>query len=149
MRSQVGVQLDTTANVKRLFDEILFAPKPSKRVRVSDIAQRLLDEYNDLCANVEDRAVASTFERCRAMIDSRRLSHSREPDECFSESDVNILLQFDDSWDDLDSGLRLAPQAMFLIGAGVMWDLIPVEMIQLSPTIVSRGTTNPKGTILE
>lgn len=143
MKAQVGVEFDATADVKRLFDEILFAPKPSKRVIAAEIAQRLLDEYNDLCAKVEDQDLASTFQRCRSMIDSRRLNHSKEPDERFSESDIITLLQFDDSWD--DSGLRLAPQAMFLIGAGVMWDLISPEVLHLPSTIVSRGTSNPKG----
>jgi len=149
MKTQVAGGEETNLNLKHLFDEILFAPKPSKRVRASEIAQQLLDQYNDSCVKMEDHAVASTFQRCRSMIDSRRLDHTKEPGECFSESDICTLMGFDDSWDDFDSGLCLAPQAMFLIGAGVMWDLIPFELLHLPATIVSRGTTNPKGTALD
>jgi hypothetical protein len=145
MKAQAGVELDTNVDIKHMFDKILFEPTPSKRVIAAEIAQRLLDEYNDLCARVENEDLASTFQRCRSMIDSRRLNHSKEPDEHFSESDIGTLLQFDDSWDDIESGLCLAPQAMFLIGAGVLWDLIPLELLHLPSTIVSRGTSNPKG----
>lgn len=63
----------------------------------------------------------------------------------FPGSDVATLLKFDDSWDDPGSDMRLAPEASFLIGSGLLWDLVNPDHVHVPNAIVSRGTSFPKG----
>lgn len=146
MKRMAGMDLKTSSQVRRLFDAILFSPKPSKRVTAMELSQRILDEYNDLCGREEQQDIASTIQRCREMVNSRRHRHSKEPAEQFSGSDIGTLFELDDSWDDPGSGLRLAPEAMFLIGAGILWDLIPLDMVDVPSSAVRKTTSSPKGT---
>jgi len=50
-------------------------------------------------------------------------------------------------WDDPGSELRLASLRMFLIGAGLVWDLLDINHIPVPTSIVSRGPTSPDGLI--
>ena len=59
----------------------------------TELTQHLLDEYNDLCVKREQQDVASTFEKCWAMIDLCR-HHSKRASEYFSESDISFLALF-------------------------------------------------------
>lgn len=145
MKQLAGKELKYSSKLQALFDEILLSSRPSKRVTATELAQCLLDEYNDLCAKEEQPDIACTIQRCRAIVDSRRHRHSKVPTEGFSTSDIDMLKDFDDSWDDPGSGLRLAPEAMFLIGAGILWDLIPLDMIDIPSSAVSKVTSSPKG----
>jgi serine/threonine protein kinase len=114
--------------------------KPSKRPRASDVHQRLLDEYNDSCAATQNPNLLAIVSRCRQMIHDRRLNHAGEPTQTFSESDINVLLDYQDSWDDTGSALRFAPEVAFLIGAGILWDLIDIKQVQVPSTVVTRDT---------
>lgn len=121
------------------------ATRPSSRLAAFEITQQLLDEYNDVCAKIEDHEIYALVEKCRKMVHARRIDHSKVPDKALSKVEIVLLLQYVDSWDDPGSPLRLAPEASFLIGAGILWDLIDVDHVQVRPTIVSRGTVSPKG----
>ena len=109
------------------------------------MAQRLLDEYNDSCAVVQEQSdVVAVISRCRDLVHDRRLNHVNPPTATFSKSDIAALLALQDSWDDPGSALRLAPEVAFLIGAGIEWDLVEAKDFQLTSTLVSgRGTGAP------
>jgi len=57
------------------------------------------------------------------------------------------VLELTDSWDDPGSELRLAPLAMFLIGAGLVWGLLDINHIPVQTNIVSRGPTSSDGIV--
>jgi len=122
-----------------------FASTPSKRTPAFELAQRLLDEYNDSCARLANTAIYDVIRRCRSLVEARRIDHSKSSDIVYSESDTATLMEFDDSWDDSGSNFRLAPEATFIIGAGILWDLIKLDQIQIPSTIISRGSSFPKG----
>lgn len=119
------------------------------RPKAIEVVQKLLDQYNDSCTKVEDQATYTLLEKGRSMISSCRRDETepRSPNFKFSQEDTAALLQFEDSWDEPGSPLRLAPQVNFLIGAGIFWDLIDVTRVQIRSVVVSRGTTSPEGNI--
>ena len=121
--------------------------KPTQRPKAFEVAQWFLDQYNDSCAKIENLEAASVIEKCRLLIDACRTGKdsSNGSENTYSVSDTNILLELDDSWDGPESILRLAPQASFLIGAGIFWGLINLDHIQLPDMFVSRGTSSAKG----
>jgi len=114
--------------IKKLATDCL-NERPSKRPQASDVAQRLLDEYNDSCAIVRDPDIAGVLSRCRNLVHASRLQHSKDPDSKFRDSDVSVLLDHQDSWDDDKSSLRLAPKVAYLIGASILWGLIDVDIV--------------------
>ena len=141
LKREVSEERDTV--IRLLFEGVLNS-RPSTRTTAAEMAQVFQDRYNDACAaGLEDQSVVALFEKCRAMIEACR-RYSTSPD-MLSESETATLLQYEDSWDDPGSNLRLAPQALFLIGAGIMWGLINIDHIHLPSSIVSRGTSYPKG----
>jgi len=142
MKANLGGESDPSIKVLL---EGCFASTPSKRTPAFELAQRLLDEYNDGCARVSNTAIFDVIQRCRSLVEARRIDHSKSPDIVYSESDIATLTEFDDSWDDSGSNLRLAPEASFLIGAGILWDLITLDLIQIPAAIISRGSSVPKG----
>ena len=93
--------------------------------------------------------LSTLLEKCREVVHSRRVDHSKPgpPQYVLSKSDTATLLQLEDSWDDPGSDLRLAPEVRFLIGAGILWDLIDVNYVKDRATIVSRGSS-PEGRCL-
>jgi len=105
-----------------------------------------MDEYNRRCAEAEGRTVlVQRFEKCRNLVNARRLCSNSPPDETFSEADVRVLLEYDESWESEGSGLRLAPEALFLIGAGLLWDLADPHHLSVPPTVVGRGSSSIEG----
>ena len=143
LKNEVNKERDPV--IRLLFEGVLTS-RPSQRTTAAEIAQRFQDRYNDACAaQFEDQSVIKLFKKCHAMVEACR-RHSASPD-MLSESETVTLLQHEESWDDPESNLRLAPQALFLIGAGIMWGLINVDHIHLPSSIVSRGTSYPKGTL--
>ena len=87
------------------------------------------------------------LERLRKLIHVRRLEHSKPPDVVLSEDETRTVLERTFSWDDPGSELRLAPLSMFIIGAGLVWDLLDINHIPVPTSIVSRGPTSPDGLI--
>lgn len=120
---------------------------PSKRLHSGDVASRLLDEYNDSCARntPHDEAISRT----RELIDERRLDHTspRKLKHKIQKADVDVLVGLRDSWDEGGLGFQFAPEVSFLIGAGILWDLIDVNDVQVSSSIVGRGPGPTGGTI--
>jgi serine/threonine protein kinase len=116
---------------------------PSKRPQTGDVASRLLDEYNDSCARKthQDELISAAVSRSRQLVADRRLNHSstRKQKEKIEKSDIEVLVDLRDSWDEIGSGFRLAPEVSFLIGAGIFWDLIDVNDVEVSSNVVSRG----------
>ena len=41
--------------------------------------------------------------------------------------------------------MRLAPEVLFLIGAGVLWGLIDPNQVEVRPTVVGRGSSSFEG----
>jgi hypothetical protein len=97
------------------------------------------------CARAESVTQYAVVERCRGLVESRRRGDPKKPDEAFSELDISTLLKFDDSWDDPGSDLRLAPEATFLIGSGILWDLVNPDEVKVPSQIVGRDSSFPKG----
>lgn len=126
---------------------------PSKRPPSGIVASRLLDEYNDSCARntFQDNAILEAISRGRKLVDERRLDHRspQKPKNKFQRADVDVLVGFRGSWDESGPGFRLAPDVSFLIGAGIFWDLIDVNIngVQVSSSIVGRGTGPADGII--
>jgi hypothetical protein len=135
--------------IRQLVGDCL-AIQQKNRPKAIEIVQRFLDQYNDSCTKTEDQATYALLEKCRSMVSSYRRDEAepRSADFKFSRADTDALLQFEDSWDDPGSPLRLAPQVNFLIGAGIFWDLIDVTQVQIRSVVVSRGTTSPEGNAL-
>jgi hypothetical protein len=106
--------------IKSLLESCLVT-KPTQRANAFEVAQWFLDQYNDACAKIENLAAASIIDKCRSLIDARRIEKdkSKEAQNMFSISDTKTLLELDDLWGCPESNLRLAPQASFLIGAGI------------------------------
>jgi len=123
-----------------------FDRQPPKRPHAFVLMQRLMDEYNRRCAEAEGRTVlVQRFEKCRNLVNARRLCSNSPPDETFSEADVRVLLEYDESWESEGSGLRLAPEALFLIGAGLLWGLADPHHLSVPPTVVGRGSSSIEG----
>jgi len=123
-----------------------FERQPPKRPRACVLMQRLTDEYNRRCAEAEGRTILlERLQKCRKLVDARRLCPDSPPDETFSEADVRVLLEYDESWESEGSGLRLAPEALFLIGAGLLWDLADPHHLEVPPTVVGRGSSSIEG----
>jgi hypothetical protein len=137
------VSKEGDAIINSLFESVLYA-RPTMRTSATEIVQRFLDRYNDArAAQLEDKSVFALFEKCRQMIEACRQS-AKNPG-LLTKSEVETLLEHEDSWDEPDIDLRLAPQALFLIGTGVMWGIIDIDHIHIPSTIISRTTSNPKG----
>lgn len=139
---------ETDPSIKHLVGGCL-AIRPSSRLTAFEVAQRFLDQYNDKCAKIEDQAIHTLVAKCRKMIHARRVDHSKPPETLLSESDVILLLHYMDSWDDPGSTLRLAPEVCFLIGAGILWEIIDADLVRVGPTVIGRETRSPKGNILK
>jgi serine/threonine protein kinase len=122
---------------------------PSKRPQAGDVASRLLDEYNDSCAGKtpRDELISAVISRSRQLVADRRLnrSSSPKPKEKIEKSDIEVLMDLRNSWDESGSGFRLAPEASFLVGAGIFWDLMDVNDVQVSSNVVSRGFESKDG----
>jgi len=99
--------------------------RPSKRPQASDIAQRLLDEYREL-------------------VHSSHLQRSKDSDS-FRDSNISVLLNHQDSWDDDKSSLRLAPEVAYLIGAGILWGLIDINVVPVPSALEDRVPGPPNG----
>ena len=126
--------------------------KPSKRPHSSDVASRLLDEYNDSCARntPQDDVISAAISRGRKLVDELRLYHTspKKPKPKFHKGDVDVLLGLRGSWDESGLGFQLAPEVSFLLGAGIFWELIDVNDVQVSSSIVGRGT-GPTGGMIQ
>lgn len=124
-----------------------FSIQPTKRPAAPDVAQCFLDLYNDSCARVQDEGLFVLLKKCREMVHSCRQdsAKSQASGPVLSESDIAILLLYEDSWDDIGSNLRLAPETSFLLGAGIFWNFIDTENVEVPHTRVSRTTASPKG----
>jgi hypothetical protein len=140
------VTLNRESNrMKALISECLNADRPSKRPRASDVAARLLKEYNDNAAHGKARANLSLalLSRCRQPVDDCRRNHSTPPKEKLAKEDVTSLIDLQDSWDERGSDLRLAPEVSFLLG--IYWGLIDVNDAQVPFSVVGRGTGTRNG----
>lgn len=128
--------------IKSLIGECLNTAWPSKRPQASEVAARLLDEYNDSSARGKDPddGILELLSRSRKLVDDRRRNHSTPVKEKFMKNDIKALVDLRDSWDEPDSNLRLAPEVSFLLGAGIYWGLIDVNDAQVPFSVVGRGT---------
>lgn len=131
-----------STSMKTLIGACLNISLPSKRPRSSEIAARLLDEYNDSTAKekVGKDVVLDLLSRSRQLIHNRRRDHSTPHHDKISQEDVNTLIGLRDSWDEAGSDLRLAPEVSFLLGAGIYWNLVDVNNAQVPYSVVGRGT---------
>lgn len=116
-----------------------FSPQPGRRPKAAALAQRLLKEHNSRCAkamfaesnsDMTHVSLMSVIEKCRASVHARRLDHHPPPvlEQKLSRDEALTLLHYEDSWDD-DRPI-LGPEVSFLIGAGILWDLIELEFIE-------------------
>src|SRR5271169_7137685 len=123
-----------------------FDRDPTKRPRAFELFQRLMDEYNRRCAEAEGKgSISDLLERCREKVQHCRISPDSPPKSTFSKLETSQLLEYGESWESEGSGLRLAPEVTFLIGAGLLWDLIDPHFVQVSSTVVGRGSSSIEG----
>ena len=134
-------------SLKALITACLNTSSPSMRPPSSEVAARLLDEYNDSAAKqkVHNDLSLNLLSRSRQLIHNRRRNHSAPPNEKFRPEDVKTLIGLRDSWDDAGSDLRLAPEVSFLLGAGIYWDLVDINDAQVAYSVVGRGTGPREG----
>lgn len=128
-------------------------PTPSRRPTAAEVEQRLSDQYADECAKQTPSDISELLEKGKRSIAARRENQCALVD-MFSKADVEKLLTFEDSWDDVPrlddetevgSPLRLAPRVKFTLGAGILYGLIDLAHIHVRGTVVSRGTTSLEG----
>lgn len=129
---------------------------PSSRPNAAQVQQLFSDKHADACAKSVHSGISGIsdlLEKGRNAIDARRRGQSTSIS-VLTREDVADLLAFENSWDDVESLdpdnesgslLRLAPQVKFLLGAGILWEVIDVDHVRVRPTIVSRGTNSLKG----
>jgi hypothetical protein len=119
----------------------------SDRPTAQELVQRFLDKYNEECArkNAMHKEIQDALDFGREIIYNKR--KGSESSLSFAEGVVNTLLGFEDSWDDEESKLGLAPQVNFTIGAGILWGSINLKFIKVPPIVVSRDTTSTEGII--
>ena len=134
-------------SLKALIGACLNTSSPSKRPQSSEVAARLLDEYNDSAAKqeVHKDLASDLLSRSRQLIHNRRRNHSTPPKDKFRPEDVKVLIDLRDSWDDTGSDLRLAPEVSFLLGAGIYWDLVDINDAQVPCSVVGRGAGPREG----
>ena len=112
---------------------------PSARPKSAILSQRLLDKYNDACAKSaieelsNDRTamteIMTLLQRCQELVLQGRRNLPKNPKDILQPSEVDLLFQYEDSWDQ-PASLRLAPETCFLVGAGLLWDYIEVSDIE-------------------
>lgn len=149
----------------------IFTSDPSKRPKAFEISQRFLDEYNDGCLKVFDPGLSGLLEKVRKWISTSRLDYvgnkEREAKSVsksdrdqsqraeggesqrgrlrLSEDETQQILQSVESWDEPGSRLRLGPECMFIIGAGLVWDLIDINHVPAQASHVSREIVSTEG----
>lgn len=156
-------------HVKHLIGDI-FNSRASQRPSAAEISKRFLDLYNDYGLAARDAELSDLFNKTRKLIHKQRLQRCqdkmeerniglwqqnspqrvREPasDTSLTKAEVRKILQWKDSWDDPGSDLRLAPECMFILGAGILWDIVDIRHIPIESNHVSRDTNSPDGITL-
>jgi hypothetical protein len=118
-----------------------FDTTPSKRPNAAEVAQRLLDEYNDRCAefapgaaDVETIVAVKTkcwdlLKACRNQYWDKQKDYGQViPGESLGDTETSVLFQSLESWSE-PASLTLAPEMHFLIGSGIFWGFINSQRV--------------------
>jgi len=104
---------------------------PSRRPKASSVAQRLLDEYNDVCAKASIQTSAEQIlalkSRCHEMV--RQCRRKKDLGPVLTSMETELLLRYEDSWDGPED-LRLAPEISFLLGAGIFYKFVNFQDVE-------------------
>lgn len=121
---------------------------PTKRPSAQKLHQRLLDKYNEEYAKEQQLHldVLKLLETGHKIIYSQRETGGKRALAVIplSSTDIATLLKFASR--DKGSKLQLAPKVNFTLGAGIFWDIIDPDLVNLSRDIVSPRLPSPTGT---